>query len=36
MRGDCLHFVDGFDEVEESLSALGFVWDFAGGVVGWL
>ena len=34
--GRGLHFVDGFDEVEERFGALGLVGDFASGVVGWI
>ena len=34
--GDSLHFVDGFDEVEERFGALGLVGDFASSAIGWI
>ena len=31
-----LHFVDGFDEIEECLGAFGFVGDFTSSVISWI
>ena len=31
-----LHFIDGFDKVEEGLGTFGFIGDVEGSLVGWL